>query len=63
MCGNTREMARFLGISQAGVSRKLKKHNLIPPGKRERLIHHPAIEPNMNQNSDDHAPGTNHHEI
>jgi PAS domain S-box-containing protein len=63
ICGNTREMARFLGISQAGVSRKLKKHNLIPPGKRERLIHHPAIEPNMNQNSDDHAPGTNHHEI
>lgn len=36
-CQNTREMAAFLGISQASVSRKLKKHNLTPPGKR-RLI-------------------------
>ena len=32
-CRSTREMAAFLGISQAGVSRKLKKHGLTPPGK------------------------------
>jgi PAS domain S-box-containing protein len=31
-CKNTREMALILGISQAGVSRKLKKYNLNPPG-------------------------------
>jgi transcriptional regulator of acetoin/glycerol metabolism len=42
-CQNTREMARFLGISQASVSRKLKKHNLIPPGKR-RLIQSPHLD-------------------
>ena len=34
-CRNTREMAVFMGISQAGVSRKLKKYGLHPPnGKR-----------------------------
>ncbi|MDL2260006.1 sigma 54-interacting transcriptional regulator, partial [Deltaproteobacteria bacterium OttesenSCG-928-K17] len=32
-CRTTREMAAFLGISQAGVSRKLKKHGLMPPHK------------------------------
>ncbi|MDR1546446.1 MAG: sigma 54-interacting transcriptional regulator [Deltaproteobacteria bacterium] len=30
-CRSTREMAVRLGISQAGVSRRLKKHNLLPP--------------------------------
>ncbi|MDR2301708.1 MAG: sigma 54-interacting transcriptional regulator [Deltaproteobacteria bacterium] len=30
-CRTTREMAEFLGISQAGVSRKLKKYGLKPP--------------------------------
>ena len=30
-CATTREMADFLGISQAGVSRKLKKYGLKPP--------------------------------
>ncbi|MDR2443801.1 MAG: sigma 54-interacting transcriptional regulator [Deltaproteobacteria bacterium] len=34
-CRNTREMASQLGISQAGVSRKLRKHNLKPPGRRQ----------------------------
>ncbi|MDR2405963.1 MAG: sigma 54-interacting transcriptional regulator [Deltaproteobacteria bacterium] len=32
-CRSTREMAVVLGISQAGVSRKLKKYNLEAPGK------------------------------
>ncbi len=31
-CRTTREMAARLGISQAGVSRKLRKYNLTPPG-------------------------------
>ena len=31
-CRTTREMAARLGISQAGVSRKLRKYNLPPPG-------------------------------
>ncbi|MDR1310185.1 MAG: sigma 54-interacting transcriptional regulator [Deltaproteobacteria bacterium] len=30
-CATTREMAGFLGISQAGVSRKLRKYGLKPP--------------------------------
>ena len=30
-CRTTREMAEFLGISQAGVSRKLKKYGFKPP--------------------------------
>lgn len=34
-CGTTREMADFLGISQAGVSRKLKKYGLKPPRTRK----------------------------
>ncbi|MDR1656560.1 MAG: sigma 54-interacting transcriptional regulator [Deltaproteobacteria bacterium] len=34
VCRSTREMAVRLGISQAGVSRKLRKHNLHPPGRR-----------------------------
>ncbi len=29
---NTRDMAAYLGISQASVSRKLRKHGLTPPG-------------------------------
>jgi PAS domain S-box-containing protein len=33
-CRNTREMAIFLGISQAGVSRKLRKHGLPLPRNR-----------------------------
>lgn len=33
-CRNTREMAASLGISQASVSRKLRKHGLTPPGRR-----------------------------
>jgi DNA-binding NtrC family response regulator/PAS domain-containing protein len=32
-CRSTREMATILGISQAGVSRKLRKYNLRAPGK------------------------------
>jgi DNA-binding NtrC family response regulator len=32
-CRSTREMAVVLGISQAGVSRKLNKYNLEAPGK------------------------------
>ncbi|MDR3154973.1 MAG: sigma 54-interacting transcriptional regulator [Deltaproteobacteria bacterium] len=35
-CRSTREMAAVLGISQAGVSRKLKKFNLEAPGKNPR---------------------------
>ncbi|MDR2351931.1 MAG: sigma 54-interacting transcriptional regulator [Deltaproteobacteria bacterium] len=31
-CNNTREIALFLGISQASVSRKLRKHRILPPG-------------------------------
>ena len=34
ICRSTREMAIRLGISQAGVSRKLRKHKLAPPGRR-----------------------------
>ena len=30
-CGSTRAMAALLGISQAGVSRKLRKYGLQPP--------------------------------
>jgi hypothetical protein len=30
-CRTTREMAKYLGISQASVSRKLKKYGLKPP--------------------------------
>jgi PAS domain S-box-containing protein len=30
---STREIARYLGTSQATVVRKLKKHNLLPPSK------------------------------
>ena len=33
-CANTREMAARLGISQASVSRKLRKHGLAPPNFR-----------------------------
>jgi PAS domain S-box-containing protein len=33
-CRTTREMAARLGISQAGVSRKLRKYGLAPPGAR-----------------------------
>lgn len=32
-CKSTREMAKYLGISQATVVRKLRKHNLSPPSK------------------------------
>ncbi|MDR1040390.1 MAG: sigma 54-interacting transcriptional regulator [Deltaproteobacteria bacterium] len=35
-CRSTREMAGVLGISQAGVSRKLKKFSLDAPGKYSR---------------------------
>jgi PAS domain S-box-containing protein len=35
-CRNTREMAQLLGISQAGVSRKLRKYNLKPPSRQAR---------------------------
>jgi len=31
---NTRDMAAYLGISQASVSRKLRKHGLTPPGSK-----------------------------
>lgn len=34
-CATTREMADFLSISQAGVSRKLKKYGLKPPRNRK----------------------------
>jgi hypothetical protein len=37
-CRNTREMAERLGISQAGVSRKLKKHGLPLPKYRSTLL-------------------------
>ncbi|MDR3153929.1 MAG: sigma 54-interacting transcriptional regulator [Deltaproteobacteria bacterium] len=37
-CRNTREMAETLGISQAGVSRKLKKHGLPLPKNRSELL-------------------------
>ncbi|MDR1038899.1 MAG: sigma 54-interacting transcriptional regulator [Deltaproteobacteria bacterium] len=37
-CRNTREMAIRLGISQAGVSRKLKKHGLPLPKNRSELL-------------------------
>ncbi|MDR1314669.1 MAG: sigma 54-interacting transcriptional regulator, partial [Deltaproteobacteria bacterium] len=37
-CRNTREMASLLGISQAGVSRKLKKHGLPLPKDRAKLL-------------------------
>jgi DNA-binding NtrC family response regulator len=37
-CRSTREMAYFLGISQAGVSRKLKKFDLEAPGKNNRKV-------------------------
>ncbi|MDR1079721.1 MAG: hypothetical protein LBQ79_01835 [Deltaproteobacteria bacterium] len=37
-CRNTREMAASLGISQAGVSRKLKKHGLPLPKHRALLL-------------------------
>ncbi|MDR1036894.1 MAG: sigma 54-interacting transcriptional regulator [Deltaproteobacteria bacterium] len=36
ICRSTREMAMMLGISQAGVSRKLKKFRLDAPGKYPR---------------------------
>ncbi|MDR1079957.1 MAG: sigma 54-interacting transcriptional regulator [Deltaproteobacteria bacterium] len=36
VCRSTREMASMLGISQAGVSRKLKKFRLDAPGKYPR---------------------------
>jgi transcriptional regulator with PAS, ATPase and Fis domain len=36
VCKNTREMALRLGLSQAGVCRKLKRHNLQPPGRSGR---------------------------
>lgn len=32
---NTRDMAAYLGISQASVSRKLRKHGLTPPGSKQ----------------------------
>jgi PAS domain S-box-containing protein len=41
-CRSTREMAARLGISQAGVSRKLRKHNLPPPGRRPGFQKEPA---------------------
>ena len=41
-CRSTREMAIRLGISQAGVSRKLRKHNLPPPGRRPMLRQEPG---------------------
>ncbi|MDR2405711.1 MAG: sigma 54-interacting transcriptional regulator [Deltaproteobacteria bacterium] len=37
-CKNTREMAAFLGISQAGVSRKLRKYGLPLPKNSQNLL-------------------------
>ena len=34
-CSGTREMAQFLGVSQATVVRKLQKHGMRPPGNSE----------------------------
>ncbi|HSS64229.1 MAG TPA: sigma 54-interacting transcriptional regulator [Gammaproteobacteria bacterium] len=34
-CRSTHEMARWLGISQASVVRRLRRHGLGPPGKRQ----------------------------
>ncbi|MDR0354341.1 MAG: sigma 54-interacting transcriptional regulator [Deltaproteobacteria bacterium] len=57
LCSNTREMAKFLGISQASISRKLKKHNLVAPGKRE-LSHNFSHDSKLHQKE---TPSSSNH--
>ncbi|MDR1037431.1 MAG: sigma 54-interacting transcriptional regulator [Deltaproteobacteria bacterium] len=52
-CRNTREMAQSLGISQAGVSRKLKKHGLPLPKNREVLLKSQQEEPTATDPDED----------
>ncbi|MDR2611923.1 MAG: sigma 54-interacting transcriptional regulator [Deltaproteobacteria bacterium] len=48
-CNNTREMAEAMGISQSGVSRKLKKHGLPLPKHRSLLFQRAAGAPSAAQ--------------
>jgi PAS domain S-box-containing protein len=58
LCRNTREMATFLGVSQASISRKLKKHNLVAPGKKH-VIHQTNHDSELNHDSNPPSSSVN----